>query len=309
MTELQTTHRTTVTEDMIDHLGHMNVRYYGVAARAASDAVVRELGGEGDLDVHAVDIYTRHFREQLLGAELEVRSLVLSRGGGSLRLYHELRNTETEDLAASFVHRLDARHGGELVTGWPPAGGSGDTDIPEHGRPRSISLDTAPLATAPGLADVRADTLLAMRLPRTIEADECRPDGSYDPSAAPFLLWGGEPLEGATGPTLHAGPDGQLVGWATMENRMVINRLPRRGDRIQSFGAVVEIRDKTTHRVMWGYDLDRGDLLVAFEVIDVALDTVSRRAVSIPDELRGHAEARHRPQLAPRVVSVGEQLG
>ena len=300
MTELQTTHRTAVTEDMIDHLGHMNVRYYGVAARAASDTVVRELGGGGDLDVQAVDVYTRHFREQLLGADLEVRSGLLAHGGGSLRLYHELRNTETGDLAASFVHRLEARHGGDLVPRWPPADDASVVEIPEHGRPRSIALDTAPLDTAPTLDEVRADPLLAMRLPRTIDADECRPDGTYDPAAAPFLLWGGEPLEGATGPTLHPGPDGQLVGWATMENRMAIQRLPRRGDRIQSFGAVVEIRDKTTHRVMWGFDVERGDLLVAFEVVDVALDTVSRRAVSIPDELRGHADARFRPELLPR---------
>jgi len=300
MTDLQTTHRTTVTEEMIDHLGHMNVRYYGVAARAASDAVVRDVGGVGDLAVQAVDIYTRHFREQLLGAVLEVRSTVLAHGGGALRLYHELRNSETDELAASFVHRLEARQGDELVPGWPAAAGPATGEIPEHGRPRSIALDTAPLAAAPTLADARADELLAMRRPRTVEADECRSDGTYDPGAAPFLLWGGEPLEGATGPTLHPGPDGQLVGWATMENRMVIHRLPRRGDRIQSFGAVVEIRDKTTHRVMWGYDLERGDLLVAFEVVDVALDTVSRRAVPIPEELRRHAEDRFRPELLPR---------
>lgn len=296
MTELQTTHRTTVTEDMIDHLGHMNVRYYGVAARAASDAVVQ---GLGDLAVHPTDLYTRHFREQLLGAELEVRSLVLTHGEGALRLYHELRNRETDELAASFVHRLEAHEDGRLVAGWPPAPAT-TAEIPEHGRPRSIALDTDPIDTAPSLEDVQAEPLLAMRLPRTIEADECGPDGRYDPAAAPFLLWGGEPLEGATGPTLHPTGDGQLVGWATMENRMAIRRLPERGDRIQSFGAVVEIRDKTTHRVMWGFDVDRGDLLVAFEVVDVALDTVSRRAVPIPEELRAHAEARFRPDLLPR---------
>lgn len=290
MTDLQTTHHLTVTEDMIDHLGHMNVRWYGVAARAGSDAVVAGLAG-GDLDVRAVDLYTRHFREQLLGADLEVRSVVLSGGPGSLRLYHELRNTETEELAASFVHALEAGPGAEVAA---------DAEIPEHGRPRSISLDTRPLDAAPTFDAVRRDELLAMRLPRTIAADECLPDGSYDPAGAPFLLWGGEPLEGATGPTLHPTPDGQLVGWATMENRMVIHRLPRLGDRIQSFGAVVEIRDKTTHRVMWGFDVERGDLLVAFEVVDVALDTVSRRAVSIPAELRGHAEDRFRPDLLPR---------
>ena len=302
MSQLRTTYRTTVTEDQIDHLGHMNVRYYGVAARQASDAVVRDLGVSGDLAIEAADTYTRHFREQLLGAELEVRSTVLDAGPGSLRLYHELRNSESDDLAATFVHRLEARRGADVETAWPPAGttGEGDAGIPEHGRPRSIHLDTDPLAVAPTLDEVRADEILAMRLPRQIEAEECRPDGSYEPSFAPMLLWGGEALEGATGPTLHEGPDGQLVGWATMEHRLLIRRLPRRGERVQSFGATVEIHDKTTHRMMWGYDLDRGDLLVAFEVVDVALDTVSRRAVSIPEELRAHSSDRLRPERLPR---------
>lgn len=298
MTELRTTHRTTVTEDMIDHLGHMNVRFYGVAARAASDAVVRDLGAAGDFSVDAVDVYTRHFREQLLGADLEVRSAILGGGGGSLRLYHELRNADTEELSASFVHQLQAR-GGDVADGWPAVDLDGAA-IPEHGRPRSIRLDTDPLAVAPSFADALADGVLAMRLPRAVDAAECRPDGSYDPAGAPMLLWGGEPLEGATGPTLHPGPNGELIGWATMENRMVIHRLPRRDDRIQSFGAVVEIHDKTTHRVMWAFDVATGDLLVAFEVVDVALDTVSRRAVSIPDDLRAHAEERLRPGLLPR---------
>jgi len=297
MTELRTTHRTTVTEDMIDHLGHMNVRHYGVAARTASDAVVAELGG-GDLSVEAIDVYTRHLREQLLGASLEVRSATLAGGGGTLRLYHELRNADTGDLAASFVHRLEATSDGEVVAGWPPVV-DGRGEIPEAGRPRSISLDTQPLDRAPALAELRADPLLAMRHPREVGTDECLPDGSYDAGNGPMLLWGGEPLEGATGPTLHPGPNGELVGWATMEHRMVVARWPRAGDRIQSFGCVVELFDKVTHRLMWAYDLDRGDLLVAFEVVDVALDTVSRRAVPIPADLRGHAEARLRPALLP----------
>lgn len=293
MTELRTTHRTTVTEDMIDHLGHMNVRFYGVAARAASDAVVAEVAG--DVAVDAVDVYTRHFQEQLLGAPLEVRSAVLGTDPAALRLYHELRNTDTGALAASFVHRLRPRGGDE---GWPPpveAAGA----IPEHGRPRTISLDTDPLAAPPALDDLRADGPLAMRLPREIGAEECGPDGAYDPGNGPMLLWGGEPLEGATGPALHPGPNGEVIGWATMENRMVVRRYPRQGDVIQSFGCTVAVHDKVTHRLMWAYDLERQDLLVAFEVVDVALDTVSRRAVSIPDELRGHAEARLRPDLAP----------
>ncbi len=300
MTELRATHHTTVTEDMIDHLGHMNVRFYGVAARAASDAVVRELGGGGDLAVDAVDVYTRHFREQMLGAGLEVRSAVLGCGRGTLRLYHELRNADTDELAASFVHRLEARSGDRVVEEWPPADGPAVGEIPEHGRPRSIDLGTDPLAAAPSFEDVLADGVLALRRPRPVDVEECRPDGSYEPTYAPMLLWGGEPLDGAAGPTLHPGPNGELIGWATLEHRMAVDRLPRRGDRIQSFGAIAALGDKTTHRIMWAYDVERGDLLVAFEVVDVALDTVSRRAVTIPDDLRSHAEERLRTELLPR---------
>jgi acyl-CoA thioesterase FadM len=297
MTELRTTHRTSVTEDMIDHLGHMNVRFYGVAARAGSQAVVDDLGG--DVEVEPVDIYTRHFQEQLLGAELEVRSATLGAGDGWLRLYHELRNRETDALAASFVHRLEPSGTGGTGPVWPPAVEATGT-VPEHGAPRTITLDTDPLGGAPGLDDVRGDDLLAMRLPREVGADECRPDGSYDPGNGPMLLWGGEPLHGATGPALHPGPNGELIGWATMEHRMVTRRLPRLGDRIQSFGCTVAVHDKVTHRLMWAFDVDREDLLVAFEVVDIALDTRSRRAVRIPDELREHAEARLRPALLPR---------
>src|SRR3546814_17408519 len=68
MTELQTTHRTTVTEDMIAHPGHMTVRYYGAAARAASDELVRRFGGAGALPVDAGDLCTPPPRDQPLNS-------------------------------------------------------------------------------------------------------------------------------------------------------------------------------------------------------------------------------------------------
>ncbi len=44
MSGLTTTHTSTVTEDQIDHLGHMNVRFYAVNARAGTDALLADLG-------------------------------------------------------------------------------------------------------------------------------------------------------------------------------------------------------------------------------------------------------------------------
>lgn len=303
MSELTVTHRSTVTEDQIDHLGHMNVRFYGVNARAGSDAVVDGLGGGDGLEIEPVDLYTRHHREQLLGAPLEVRTGVLGIHGGVLRLYHELVNSDTGALAATFVHCLEGRAPDGPSRNWPPAGAASGAnlpsiELPEHGRPRSISLDTDHVGSSPDLATVR-QRKLAMRHPRTVDDDETGPGGRVLATDAPGLLWAGEPLDGATGPSLHDGPGGQLIGWASMETRMVLRRLPRAGDRIQSFGATVEIGDKVTQQMMWAFDLDREDLLCTFEVVNLAFDTVSRRAVSIPDELREHSRRRFHPDLRP----------
>ena len=103
---LASTHTSSVTEDQIDHLGHMNVRFYGVNAHAATDAVLAALDGwpAGPHLVH--DAYTRHHREQLLGTSLLVRSAMLAADVDGLRIHHELVPANAEALAATFVHRV-----------------------------------------------------------------------------------------------------------------------------------------------------------------------------------------------------------
>src|SRR5262245_51967073 len=106
MSELQTTHESTVTEEQIDHLGHMNVRFYAVNAKASTDALLADLPGWGGRPHVVHDLYTRHLREQLLGTSLVVRSAVIGAGADGLRLYHELAAADTGVLAATFVYRV-----------------------------------------------------------------------------------------------------------------------------------------------------------------------------------------------------------
>ncbi|HEX5946441.1 MAG TPA: hypothetical protein VFY82_09200, partial [Acidimicrobiales bacterium] len=77
MSELPTTHESTVTEDQIDHLGHMNVRYYAENARAGTRSLLGGLPGWGRRPFVVHDVYTRHHREQMLGTALVVRSAIL----------------------------------------------------------------------------------------------------------------------------------------------------------------------------------------------------------------------------------------
>ena len=70
--------------------------------------------------------------------------------------------------------------------------------------------------------------------------------------------------------------------------------------RLQSFGATVAIHDKVTHRVHWCFGLEDGEVLVCFEIVNLAFDTRIRRPMRIPD---GHAQregATLQPDLAPR---------
>ncbi len=311
-TNLAITHRSTVTDGQIDHLGHMNVRFYGANAQSGTATVLGELVDHEAVAFTPFDIYTRHHREQLLGARLLVRSGVIGVGTGVIRLYHELLNEDTGVLAATFVHRVRCETtAGEpcpLPTSVAERARARIVAVPEHGAPRSIALRTDPVGTAPDLQTVR-DHDLAMRKVRAVTAEECDDAGAFVWTNAPGLTWGGEPLHRRLPEMVYEGPAGERMGWASMETRLVIRRLPRVGDSVQSFSTVIGLADKTSHRIQWAYDVERGDLLTTFEVVNLAFDTNARRPMSIPAPLRDGERAVQHEELAPRLSADGESAG
>lgn len=296
---LAITHHSTVTEDQIDHLGHMNVRFYGENARQGSAALLDEVVAGAPVTFTPVFVYTRHYREQLLGARLAVQSGVAGVGPDELRLYHELTNEDTGVRAATFVHRLRADGGAALPADVADRARTRIIEVPEHGRSRSIDLASDPVASTPDVAVLRARDL-AIRRPRTVAAMECDEDGNYLRGNAPGLVWGGEPIDRKLPALLHDGPNGERMGWASMETRMAIRRLPRAGDRIESFSAVLGLADKTSHRILWAYDAEAGDLLMTFEIVNLAFDTNHRKPMSIPEEIRVVELSDRHEDLAPR---------
>ncbi|WP_040495836.1 thioesterase family protein [Ilumatobacter nonamiensis] len=285
MSELRVTHTSSVTEDQIDHLGHMNVRYYAVNARRATHAVLADLGWDDPAGAEVFDVYTRHHHEQLLGTKLHVRSGLLGADGDSIRIYHELANAETGDLAATFIDRVRTN---------TPKDHLEVVDLPAHGTPRSIDL--ASTATTPSLDMVR-DLGLAMRAPRVIDGEDTGDTDTVLPHLVPMLIWGGTPPDGSTHELVHTGPGGESMGWATLETRIGVGRLPTIGTRIQSFGATTSIADKTTQMSMWAFDLDTGAVIASFEVVSVLFDIGARRAMSIPDDMRAQHEKTLHPEL------------
>jgi acyl-CoA thioester hydrolase len=303
MSDLLTTHSSEVTEDQIDHLGHMNVRYYAENASAGTRAMLAELPGWGRRPFVVHDVYTRHHREQLLGTALVVRSAVLGAGPDGLRLHHELAARDSDVLAATFVHRISPLdEGGEpapLSDRLVAAAQDVAVAAPRYATTRTISLDADLLASAPSLDEVRSRGL-AVRRERPVTAIECDAAGRYLPAMAPMLVWAGEPVGDESGPWLEEMPGGELMGWASMETRIQTRRLPLVGERVQSFGATVALHDKVTHRVHWCFDVEHGELLVAFEIVNMAFDTRGRRPMRIPDAHVRREQATLQADLAPR---------
>jgi len=296
--------KTQVTPDQIDHLGHMNVRFYSAHARTGAESLLASIGLASDERIALVgrDVYVRHHREQLVGAQLEVRGGVLDASPDRIRLYEELLNPEADEVAAAFVLSFDlvdrssqqrVAIEGKVVE----AARDLVVVLPDHGRPRSIDLDEDPTAQPPSL-DLLRERGLAIRQVRviddTLEADD---EGVVSSAWLGELVWGGEPAPGADFRPLEPLPDGGSMGFATMETRAAWARPARRGDRIQSFGAELDIHSKTMLSRFWLYDVDGAELIAVFTVVNVAFDISTRRAIVIPDVVRDRITRRYHPDL------------
>jgi acyl-CoA thioester hydrolase len=306
LAELDLLHEAVVGEEEIDELGHMNVRFYLAKALAASDALAARVGlsRERCEALGAVlelrDVYTRHRAEQMQGAKLEVRGGVLDVRSDGLRLYHELVNPERGELAASFVHAFSLRDQATRAERALPEhvaeqAGAVRVEWPEHGRSRSIDLDTEPPRVALSLLRERD---LAMRVERTVEARECDAEGHYLAAGYQELFWGGEPVEERKSASWLVDLEGGgKMGWATLESRGLLYDLPRVGTRIQSFGAEVALSKKISFRHHWVFDVDREALLATSTIVNLAFDIGARRAIEIPDHVKTGLEARYHPDL------------
>ena len=309
MKPLRVLHKSSVEDEEIDALGHMNVRHYGRRALASTEKLLLELGLIGQGDVGETEgalvydlpkLYTRYHREQLAGAQLEVRGGILAVDAQGIRIYHELVNPAREEIAATFVQdvvfrKAESNDRVELTDAVQKELSAYRVEWPQHGRSRSIDLDAPPVRLS--LEDA-LEGGLAFRKERRIEAEDCDPEGRVGADMRPFLMWGGEPIEpGPDGPPVFDLPDGGRMGLASMESRSVMVEQPMAGMRIQSFAATVELGRKTNLRRYWVFDLDTGRLLLANQVVELALHLGKRCAIDIPDEMRKRFEEKARFDL------------
>ena len=153
MNELPITYRGTVYPWHCDHMGHMNVMWYVGKFDEASWQILASLGltrtrtREEGIGAVAVEQHINYKRELLAGDIVTIRSGVIEVENKVLRLFHEMRNEETGEIAATMtvvaihidVHARKARA------------------LPEDIRERALNMLTGGSGDVAGLQETQSD--------------------------------------------------------------------------------------------------------------------------------------------------------
>lgn len=299
----------------IDHLGHMNVRFYMERAQAANRSLMESCGldaGErADRRLVQRDSYVRYHREQFQGSILQVKGGVLDASAEGVRLYFELVNDAKAQVAATFIMVVGLVERATWTALPIPDVAvaralAAQVALPDHGRPRTVDLGSPRLDVAyEDLAQRLTEDLqdpMSRRIERTIEAADCDEHGFL--AEGQDTMFGGfrpPPRDGGEpqwGPMTFVSEEGHRLGWASMETRHLRVTQPRVGDVISSLGAEIGLGEKIRHSRRWVFNTTTGALVSLNDNVNVALDLDARRSIVIPPKLRRQLELRHAPEFA-----------
>lgn len=312
MSELERCYEGVVANNEIDQLGHMNTRYYAVKSGLAARALVASFGLDKDwlkqnnASLFARDTYTRFYKEQFEGTPIAVDGGVLTTAPDGLRLYHELLNTKTGDVAAVFVQELviadlATRAALPIPAAVEKKAASKRIAWPDRGKPRTLDLSQGQSFDHLNLAAAeRGGRAWGPEL--VITEDQCDAHGflALDHTQEIFGIThaqssGDDPLDWTM--TIA----GRRLGWAMLESRAV-QRAPIRGrDRIRAFTVDVALQRKTRLSTTACFNLNTGACVALNNTCVIALDLETRRSTEIPDEVRAEYE---RTDAAPATTAA-----
>jgi acyl-CoA thioester hydrolase len=309
-THLETLWESEVLPEQIDGLGHMNIRFYTVNARRGASRLMHDLGlGREEAMSRPPllwypDVYTRFRAEQLEGALLAVRGGVLDVEDEALRLYLEVINRSTGDVAATFVQSvlaLDAetRDPVRFAPAVLDAARERLIELPDYAKPRTLNFE--PIAHRLNREEGLRRNLRTSRGSVEVREEWCDRDGfaRLNDNEVMFMIAhgvrAGKSRTAMRNNNFRAS-DGRLLGWAMMESRNVVTHVPRQGDRIESFQATTQLLEKVHSTTRWIF-LSSGELCAVMQTVALAFDIEARRPVPIPPLNREEMQANYHPDL------------
>lgn len=292
MAGLTVVYRNSVNSWDCDMMGHLNVQFYVAMAVEGLSGLGQRLGlgsacvRDQEVRMRVGQHHIRFLREQRPGAPVTIRAGVLEVTSRRMRVYEEMLNTGTGEVAATFVTdvALQDVHTGRMLV-LPDA--ARDTvesfraDLPPYAAPRGLAL-TEP-RPAPTLAEAESNGMVATYLGevKSTMCDEYK--RMTTPSCMGVVSDAFPNLLAATGQAdrLHRG-----VGGAALEYRFVYRQMPHVGDIIALRSGIKSLSDKTYIVCHWMFDVATGEAVATAEQVAVMLDLKARKALAITDEIR-----------------------
>ena len=272
--------RGSVQQEECDVMGHMNMRHY--VARV-TDAIAWLLWGAGLPPSRGGftlrDQHIRFLREMAPGTPFTILGGVVGPEPGGLRLVCEIRNSATEEPAATFVTIIKAEVPADRLDALR-------AEVPAHAQPRGLSF-------APPRALPDHDAARAMGLSEAyrgaVRADECDRDGLMRPDGVIARVWDGVPNLRNRGIGLGVKQEG--IGGAALEYRLVHLEPLRAGQLVTVTSGLRALGEKTSTWTHLLHDGETGRPVAAAEAVGVAFDLKARRAIAIPPAQRAALEA------------------
>lgn len=304
MRELIEVYRNSVQTWEIDQMGHMNVQFYVDKATAGLAVLGQHLGlgpeftrREGARLV-TCDQHIRFLREQRAGAPLRLRAGVLAANARRLRVYLELTNPASGEVAATFINEAElldvtSREPRPLPEAVLERAERLRAELPDYAAPRGLEL--TPPRPAPRLEEADALGMLATYL-GPVQPTMCDLDGRLATRAYMGIV--SDSIPNLLVETLSHDRSQSKIGGAALEYRFVYHRAPRPGDIVTVCSAVRAIAAKTYNFCHWLFDAVSGEAIATAEAVAIMFDLQARKAIPIPDEARARLERFLIPSLS-----------
>lgn len=299
MTDLIEVARSSVQAWECDQMGHMNVQFYieraeqGINGLAVALGIGPRVARSERACLQIRDLHVRFLREQQQGAPFFLRAGVLEVREQGLRVYEELVSTSGGEVAATFVAEIDWIDAAErrrlpLPAAASRAAAALEVEVPTHGRPRGLVLDSP--RSAPELAAADSNDMVRIWQGQVLAA-QCDERGYLTPRHLVGIVADGIPnlLVQVEGRDRSSTPG---LGGAALEYRFVIRRQPRLGDVLTLRSGLKQVAEKIYVWCHWMFDLESGEAVATAEAVAIALDLTTRKAIAIPAEMRSMLESR-----------------
>ncbi|MET0183439.1 MAG: thioesterase family protein [Caulobacterales bacterium] len=303
MAELTRFTEWTVGENEIDHLGHMNMNFYGLRAEEGCAEMMARIGlpqsvlDSSGLIVSAFDQHTLFRREQMEGARLSVSGEICAATPNAITLYEEIRNEDNGDVAGSFIFTtklLDRatrapRPFPEQVV---ETASARIIDVPARSQPRSVPTDAMKLNVT--IADL-ARAKIEPHVMRKIEPEECDAEGYWAPSR-PRAVKRDYP-EVSQGVMDHVWRSIDGILWPALEQRVVAVTPARMGNTLLTYSAIFDLTHKILRWGSWVFEKETQRLVTTTQIANICFSPEDRRARDIPPEHGARLRAMAHPEF------------